>query len=108
MAHENGNGPRAVIPPRDRLTAARPAKTGATPSSVSLGAARRRRQAASARMGLLPCGACTDPLRCGLARWCPVFDGPRPEPGLTAAADHLDGLGLCACWAVPRRHREAS
>jgi hypothetical protein len=108
MAPKHDDGPRAVIPPRDRLTAARPAKTGATPSSVSLGAARRRRQAASARMGLLPCGACTDPLPCDLARWCPAWDGPRPAASIGTALDHLDAVGLCCCWVAPRAHREAS
>jgi hypothetical protein len=71
----NGNGPRAE-PPRDRLTAStRPAQARATPPSV-LGAARRRRQAAAARLVPLSCG-CRDPLVCDLARWCPFWDGPR-------------------------------
>jgi len=26
-----------------------------------------------------------------------------PVPSLTAALDHLDGAGLCACWITRRR-----
>jgi hypothetical protein len=46
VTRNEGDGRRAVIPLRDRLTVAQPAKAGATPASVtsSLGAARRRRQ----------------------------------------------------------------
>jgi hypothetical protein len=51
----------------------------------------------------LPCG-CRDPLGCDLGRWCPFYGGPRPQLGLAVAADHLDELHLCVCWAVPRRH----
>jgi hypothetical protein len=65
----------------------------------------RRREAA--RKMPLACG-CRDPLACDLARWCPFFDGPRPEAGLDVAADHLDRLDLCACWTVPRQHGSAS
>jgi hypothetical protein len=95
------NGPR-----RSRLTVA-PPPAGTDTASV-LAASVRRRQAAAAGMPLLPCGLCTDPLPCDLARWCPAYDGPRPRPGLTTAADHLDSAGLCVCWTVPRRHRATS
>jgi hypothetical protein len=103
----NDDGPRGN--PGDRTASTQPAQARAAPSTViALGAARRRRQAASARMGLLPCGACTDPLPCDLRRWCPVWDGPSPAASLDLAADYFDGLGVCVCWVVPRRHREAS
>jgi hypothetical protein len=58
-------------------------------------------------MAPLPCG-CRDPLPCDLARWCPYYNGPRPQPGLDVAADHLDQLDLCACWVTGRQHGAAS
>jgi len=30
------------------------------------------------------------------------------ERGLAEALDHLDELGLCACWTAPRPHRRAA
>jgi hypothetical protein len=40
----------------------------------------RRRRAAAGSLPRLDCGLCADPLACDLARWCPAWDGPRPEP----------------------------
>jgi hypothetical protein len=34
--------------------------------------------------------------------------GREPLRGLADALDHLDELGLCACWTAPRRHRRAA
>jgi hypothetical protein len=34
--------------------------------------------------------------------------GRDPLRGLAVALDHLDELGLCACWVAPRRHRRAA
>lgn len=47
--------------------------------------------------------------RCGCSRPadCLVL-GPRGARGLAAALDHLDAMGLCACWVAPRRHRSAA
>ena len=105
MAPDRPPGRKQDGPRRDRLTAEPPPNDTDT-ASVAAGWLRRR-QATAAQMRTLPCG-CHDPLVCDLARWCPFYDGPRPRPGLAVAADHLDGVGLCVCWAVPRRHREAS
>jgi hypothetical protein len=32
----------------------------------------------------------------------------RTARGLAQALDHLDELGLCACWTAPRHHRRAA
>jgi hypothetical protein len=32
----------------------------------------------------------------------------RGTRGLADALDHLDHLGLCACWTAPRHHRTAA
>ena len=102
---DSRGGPRRDRLPMTQSTAERRWLTSSMAND--LGAARRRRQDAARSMARLPCG-CRDPLRCDLARWCPFYDGPRPQPGLAVAADYFDGLGVCVCWTVPRRHREAS
>jgi hypothetical protein len=52
---------------------------------------------------------------CGCRTWLPWIDDPeclrhRPHTarGLADALDHLDELGLCACWVGPRRHRRSA
>jgi hypothetical protein len=52
---------------------------------------------------------------CGCAARPPWADDPhclrhrpRGARGLAAALDHLDELGLCACWIAPRDHRRAA
>lgn len=67
---------------------------------------RRRRDAAS-RLPLLPCGLCSDPLPCDLARWCPAWDGRRPDArrGLDEALDHLHTSGLDVCELITGRCR---
>src|SRR2546421_12337166 len=71
MPDRDRDGPR-----RDRLHVVPP------PNDIdtdSVAGPVRRRQEAAQRMLPLPCG-CTDPLPCDLARWCPYWDGLRPEP----------------------------
>jgi hypothetical protein len=41
-------------------------------------------------------------------RWmgATLYDPPRAcGRSLREALDHLDGVGLCACWCGPRRHQ---
>lgn len=33
-----------------------------------------------------------------------LLRGDKPEEDLTGALDHLDQIGLCACWVGPRQH----